>query len=100
MSGVEAGQGQSLLGAGHGHIIESSCRIPIFMGIDPVPVAVEYDDVIELQAFGPMRGEKQQTGLPASCFPPPFGQPIQKMFDRPFRITCFEFEAVLFYGFL
>ena len=54
---LSGAQGQGFTGAGHRHVIQAP-----FLVVRGLPAAgIQDQDMIELQAFGPMRGEQQRA---------------------------------------
>jgi len=68
-----------LAGARHRDVVQPTRGIGVAGGIALVPVAVEHDHMIELESFGAVRSEQQQSGLPTTRFAGPFGEPVEKV---------------------
>ena len=54
------------------------------------PATVQHDHMVELQSFGAMGGEQQQSSLATTYIPAPFGQPLDEVIYRSFPATSLQ----------
>ena len=53
-------------------------RVGVLFRIPALPAAIQDNHMVELQAFGAVRGQKQQAVLPATGLPSPLRQPFEE----------------------